>query len=280
MHTFAAPLPSSKLQQMGTQIGSSPYFGHVLPAMKRPGVMHGRAQRVKTLTTAATSGGPNGSPDASESSAKSRTRAKEDVASLREKLNNYIEKKAGYFWLGGPLVTTAAVVIPPALISIVDLLQKNWWLGLVATFGLDVLFVLAADLFFVLSDKAGHQQAIAGGPPPWIGPWEYTGYPKGEPTLTKYISYAGVAIGLLGLVTSLFLGKLAVGLPALGSYLALIFIQVSLTDSPTMISVDFSCYWPMVLTSFCNDCGMLVVLCIYCGSLSLTLNVLRNISNM
>ena len=224
---------------MGAQIGSSTYLGPVLPTLKRPGVMYGRAERVKILTMAATSGGPNGSSDASESSAKSRTRAKEDVASLRQQLNNYIEKKAGYFWLGGPIVTTAAVVIPPALISIVDFLQKNYWLGLVATFGLDILFVLAADLFFVLSDKAGHQQAIAGGPPPWIGPWEYTGYPKGEPTLTKFLSYAGVAIGILGLVISLFLGKLAVGLPALGSYLALIFIQVRLTDSLIMIKCCF-----------------------------------------
>jgi len=53
-----------------------------------------------------------------------------------------------------------------------------------------------------------------------------TGYPKGEPLLTKLVAYAGVAIGVLGVVVSLFIGKLAVGLPAFGSYLALIFVQV------------------------------------------------------
>lgn len=109
----------------------------------------------------------------------------------------------------------------------------------------------------MLADKAGHHQTISGGSPPWIGPWEYTGqlncaptftcaesfkalsllfvysncfcvgYPKGEPLLTKLVAYSGVAIGVIGVVMSLFIGKLAVGLPAFGSYLALIFVQVS-----------------------------------------------------
>jgi hypothetical protein len=116
---------------------------------------------------------------------------------------------------------------PPRQCSFLQLLQKNYLAGLLATFGLDALFVLAADLFFVLADKAGHHQTIAGGSPPWIGPWEYTGYPKGEPVLTKLVAYAGVAVGVLGVVLSLFVGKLAVGLPAFSSYLALIFVQVS-----------------------------------------------------
>jgi hypothetical protein len=146
---------------------------------------------------------------------------------LREKVSDYIEKKSGYFWLGGPILATAAVFIPPAIIPLVQLLQKNYLAGLLATFGLDILFVLAADLFFVLADKAGHHQTIAGGSSPWIGPWEYTGYPKGEPMLTKLVAYAGVAVGVLGVVLSLFIGKLAVGLPAFGSYLALIFVQVA-----------------------------------------------------
>ncbi|KAG0628768.1 hypothetical protein M758_1G051600 [Ceratodon purpureus] len=184
----------------------------------------GNVLRSKRLTVAAASESSNGSPDGGK--ARQRTRAKEDVATLREKVSDYIEKKSGYFWLGGPILATAAVFIPPAIIPLVQLLQKNYLVGLLASFGLDILFVLAADLFFVLADKAGHHQTIAGGTAPWIGPWEYTGYPKGEPVLTKLVAYAGVAVGVLGVVLSLFVGKLAVGLPAFGSYLALIFVQV------------------------------------------------------
>lgn len=185
--------------------------------------------RSKRLTVAAASESSNGSSESGK--ARQKTRAKEDMATLREKVSDYIEKKSGYFWLGGPVLATAAVFVPPAIIPLVQLLQKNYLAGLLATFGLDTLFVLAADLFFVLADKAGHHQTIAGGSPPWIGPWEYTGYPKGEPVLTKLVAYAGVAIGLLGLVLSLFVGKLAVGLPAFGSYLALIFVQVVLSQT-------------------------------------------------
>ena len=181
--------------------------------------------RSQRPTVAAASESSNGSSESGK--ARQRTRAKQDVASLREKVSDYIEEKSGYFWLGGPILATAAVFIPPAIIPLVQLLQKNYLAGLLATFGLDALFVLAADLFFVLADKAGHHQTIAGGSPPWIGPWEYTGYPKGEPVLTKLVAYAGVAVGVLGVVLSLFVGKLAVGLPAFSSYLALIFVQVS-----------------------------------------------------
>lgn len=203
-------------------LGSASQFNPlVLTLVRRK--LNGTFDSRKSRRVAAAS---SSSEPSSEGGRQSRTKAKQDVASLREKVTDYIEKKSGYFWLGGPAVGTAAVVIPPVLFSVAELLQKNFFMGLFATFALDAIFVLAADLFFVVADKAGHQQAVPGGPPPWIGPWEYTGYPKGEPTLTKVVSYAGVAIGALGLVVSLFLGKLAVGLPALGSYLALIFIQV------------------------------------------------------
>ncbi|XP_024370725.1 uncharacterized protein [Physcomitrium patens] len=188
--------------------------------------LYGKPLRAKSLTVAAAaSGSPNGSSEGEK--AKPKTRAKQDVATLREKLNNFIDKYWGYLWLGGPIVATAAVFIPPATIPLILLLQKNFLVGLLATFGLDALFVFAADLFFVLADKAGHHQTNSGGSPPWIGPWEYTGYPKGEPVLTKVVAYAGVAIGVIGVILSFFLGKLAVGLPAFGSYLALIFIQVA-----------------------------------------------------
>jgi len=204
-------------------LGSASQFNPLVSTLVRR-KLNGTFDSRKSRRVAAAS---SSSEASSEGGRQSRTKAKQDVASLREKVTDYIEKKSGYFWLGGPAVGTAAVVIPPVLFSVVELLQKNFFVGLFATFALDAIFVLAADLFFVVADKAGHQQAVPGGPPPWIGPWEYTGYPKGEPTLTKVVSYAGVAIGALGLVVSLFLGKLAVGLPALGSYLALIFIQVA-----------------------------------------------------
>jgi len=177
-----------------------------------------RTLRVAAETSSGTSESGN--------TGRKRTLAK-DVKSLREKVNDFVEQKSGYFWLGGPILATAAVFIPPGLVNLTVLLQKNYLAGLISTFVLDILFVLSADLFFVLADKAGHHQTISGGSPPWIGPWEYTGYPKGEPLLTKLVAYAGVAIGVIGVVMSLFIGKLAVGLPAFGSYLALIFVQVA-----------------------------------------------------
>lgn len=167
------------------------------------------------------------SSNADGSNSRQKTRAKQDVATLREKVSDYIEQKSGYFWLGGPILATAAVTIPPAILPLADLLRRNFLMGLLASFGLDILFVLAADLFFVLADKAGHHQTVPGGPAPWIAPWEYTGYPKGEPIITKVVAYLGAAVGVLGVVLSLFVGKLAVGLPAFGSYLALIFVQVA-----------------------------------------------------
>lgn len=183
-----------------------------------------QGKKMLRSTVAAASESSNANSESGK--ARKRTLAK-DVKSLRENINDYIEQKSGYFWLGGPVLATVAVFIPPAIINLAQLLQKNFLAGLLSTFFLDIIFVLAADLFFVLADKAGHHQTIPGGSSPWIGPWEYTGYPKGEPLLTKLVAYSGVAIGVLGVVVSLFIGKLAVGLPAFGSYLALIFVQVS-----------------------------------------------------
>lgn len=241
-------------------LGSPSQFNPLVSTLVRR-KLSGTFDSRKSRRVAAASSSP--SEASSEGGRQSRTKAKQDLASLREKVTSYIEKRSGYFWLGGPAVGTAAVVIPPVLFSVVELLQKNFFMGLLATFALDAIFVLAADLFFVVADKAGHQQAVPGGPPPWIGPWEYTGYPKGEPTLTKVVSYAGVAIGALGLVVSLFLGKLAVGLPALGSYLALIFIQVRVYLRLHMLMISYyfpACHvrsheglmWPLFL--FENPC--------------------------
>ncbi len=154
-------------------------------------------------------------------------RVKKDVASMRDKIASFTEKQSKYFWLGGPIVITTAIVLPPAMVSLVAQLQKNFLLGVATAFGYDVLFVLAADAFFVLTDKTGHHQRVSSeGPPPWIGPWEYTGYPAGEPALSKAVSFAGVAIAAATLVLSLLVGKLGIALPALGPYLALIFAQV------------------------------------------------------
>ncbi len=161
------------------------------------------------------------------SRAAAQRRVKKDVASMRDKIASFTEKQSKYFWLGGPIVITTAIVLPSALVSLVAQLQKNFLLGVATAFGYDVLFVLAADAFFVLTDKTGHHQRVSSeGPPPWIGPWEYTGYPAGEPALSKAVSFAGVAIAAATLVLSLLVGKLGIALPALGPYLALIFAQV------------------------------------------------------
>lgn len=161
------------------------------------------------------------------SRAAAQRRVKKDVASIRDKIASFTEKQSKYFWLGGPIVITTAIVLPSAIVSLVAQLQKNFLLGVATAFGYDVLFVLAADAFFVLTDKTGHHQRVSSeGPPPWIGPWEYTGYPAGEPALSKAVSFAGVAIAAATLVLSLLVGKLGIALPALGPYLALIFAQV------------------------------------------------------
>ncbi len=161
------------------------------------------------------------------SRAAAQRRVKKDVASMRDKIASFTEKQSKYFWLGGPIVITTAIVLPSAMVSLVAQLQKNFLLGVATAFGYDVLFVLAADAFFVLTDKTGHHQRVSSeGPPPWIGPWEYTGYPAGEPALSKAVSFAGVAIAAATLLLSLLVGKLGIALPALGPYLALIFAQV------------------------------------------------------
>ncbi len=161
------------------------------------------------------------------SRAAAQRRVKKDVASMRDKIAGFTEKQSKYFWLGGPILITTAIVLPSAMVSLVAQLQKNFLLGVATAFGFDVLFVLAADAFFVLTDKTGHHQRVSSeGPPPWIGPWEYTGYPAGEPALSKAVSFAGVAIAAATLVLSLLVGKLGIALPALGPYLALIFAQV------------------------------------------------------
>jgi hypothetical protein len=161
------------------------------------------------------------------SRAAAQRRVKKDVASMRDKIASFAEKQSKYFWLGGPILITTAIVLPSAMVSLVAQLQKNFLLGVATAFGFDVLFVLAADAFFVLTDKTGHHQRVSSeGPPPWIGPWEYTGYPAGEPALSKAVSFAGVAIAAATLVLSLLVGKLGIALPALGPYLALIFAQV------------------------------------------------------
>lgn len=162
------------------------------------------------------------------SRAAAQRRVKKDVASIRDKIASFTEKQSKYFWLGGPIVITTAIVLPSAIVSLVAQLQKNFLLGVATAFGYDVLFVLAADAFFVLTDKTGHHQRVSSeGPPPWIGPWEYTGYPAGEPALSKAVSFAGVAIAAATLVLSLLVGKLGIALPALGPYLALIFAQLA-----------------------------------------------------
>jgi hypothetical protein len=162
------------------------------------------------------------------SRAAAQRRVKKDVASMRDKIASFTEKQSKYFWLGGPILITTAIVLPSAVVSLVAQLQKNFLLGVATAFGFDVLFVLAADAFFVLTDKTGHHQRVSSeGPPPWIGPWEYTGYPAGEPALSKAVSFAGVAIAAATLVLSLLVGKLGIALPALGPYLALIFAQLA-----------------------------------------------------
>eukprot|EP01018_Ginkgo_biloba_P021909 Gb_29531 [translate_table: standard] len=144
---------------------------------------------------------------------------------FKEKAARIWDMKAGYVWLLGPTLSTAAIVLPPILFPLGDLFEKSYWVGLAATFGYDILFVLSTDLFFVISDKAGHHQQVPGGQPPWIGPWEYTGYPKGLPCLSKYILYAGAGIALLAALGSIILSKGSLALAAFGPYLVLILAQ-------------------------------------------------------
>ncbi|CAM6120736.1 unnamed protein product [Calypogeia fissa] len=146
---------------------------------------------------------------------------------IRTTITEFLEKKSGYSWLLGPAAVTAAIVIPSTSVNLVTLFQKNFLLGLAALFFQDLLFVLATDLFLVLSDKLGHHQQVSGGPPPWIGPWEYTGYPKGYPKVLQYITYASVGVSILAMVLSLFTGKLAGALATFGPFLGVIFAQVA-----------------------------------------------------
>lgn len=164
-------------------------------------------------------------------------------SSVRSKVMGYIEKQAGYAWLVGPLLATSVVVVPGIVVPLIDLLQQTYLLGLAASFGVDILFVMSADLFLVLADKAGQHQAIPGGPAPWIGPWEYTGYPKGLPQLQDYLAYGGVGIAAFALLLSLILGNVFVALPVLGPYLALIFVQLAYER---LLSADRLPSYPLV----------------------------------
>lgn len=164
-----------------------------------------------------------------EKAAKKASKKKTETGGkdIRTKITDFLETKSGYSWMLGPAVLTAAIVVPSTSISLVSLFQKSFFSGLVAVFALDILFVFASDLFLVLADKLGHHQQVSGGPPPWIGPWEYTGHPEGHPTVLNYIAYGSVGVGIVGIFLSLFTGKLLPAVAVFGPYLGLIFAQVA-----------------------------------------------------
>eukprot|EP00249_Psilotum_nudum_P015792 c25522_g1_i3 orf=557-1516(-) len=150
-----------------------------------------------------------------------------NVDSVKSQLMRFFQEQAGYTWLLGPILSTASVVIPAILVSVPDLLKKSYWSGLAIIFGMDIIFILSSDIFLVLADRAGHHQKIPGGPLPWIGPWEDTGYLDGLPYLTKLARNCGLGVGFLALILSLIRGKLPVAIAIFGPYLALILIQVA-----------------------------------------------------
>ncbi|KAJ7535891.1 hypothetical protein O6H91_12G049800 [Diphasiastrum complanatum] len=163
--------------------------------------------------------------DKSDARQRGGKHVKEDTAP--RSFAHVLERKTGYFWLLGPILNTVVILIPTFVFSLVDLLQHSYLTGLGAVFGMDLLFVLSADAFFVLTDKMGHHQQVPGGPFPSSGPWEYTGYPKGLPHIWHYVSYAGVAIAVISLLTSIFVGRFPIALVVFSPYLALILAQVA-----------------------------------------------------
>ncbi|XP_024537696.1 uncharacterized protein LOC112348760 [Selaginella moellendorffii] len=165
--------------------------------------------------------------DPSSSSKTRATRPPKDPQSIRERALAFVDNQAGFLWLLGPVLATSAVVLPTLSLSLVDLLQANFWIGLGAVFALDLIYVLAADAFFVFADKCGHQQSVPGELPPWIAPWEILGYPKGLPQVWDYTTYAGIGVAAFALVMSIFSGKPGVALAAFGPYLALILVQAA-----------------------------------------------------
>lgn len=162
---------------------------------------------------------------------------------IRTKITEFLERKSVYSWLLGPLAVTAAIFVPSTSVNLVNLFQNNFIGGLAAIFALDGLFVVAADLFLVLADKLGHHQQVSGGPPPWIGPWEYTGYPTGYPTLLNYVTYGSVGVGILAVVLSLFTGKLPGAVAVFGPLLGLVFAQVAYER---LLGTDRSPVFPLV----------------------------------
>lgn len=147
----------------------------------------------------------------------------------RSKITKYLQRRAGYAWLAAPLLATASAALPIFLVPLPELLASSYLVGLAATLATDLLFVLSADIFLVLANRTGHHQAVPGGPAPWTGPWEYTGYPQGLPHLQKYLSYAGVGLASSAIVVSLLLGprKFSVALAVFVPYLSLVFAQLA-----------------------------------------------------
>ncbi|KAG6551973.1 hypothetical protein Mapa_006278 [Marchantia paleacea] len=181
-------------------------------------------------------------------------RAKEKVArraaDVRGKISDFLEQKSGYSWLLGPIVSTTMIVIPATTMCLSTIFQRNYVAGLAATFGLDILFVISTDLFLVLTNKLGHHNQVSGGPPPWIGPWEFTGYPEGFPKALNYVSYAAVGVAALATLAAFVTGKLLPAVAVLAPYLSLIFVQVAYERLMTGEKLPVSPLVPIVYTVY------------------------------
>ncbi|KAL2613301.1 hypothetical protein R1flu_024993 [Riccia fluitans] len=165
--------------------------------------------------------------DDGKTARKARDRVVRKTESLRGKISDFLEQKSGYSWLIGPIVWTAILVVPAATMNLASIFQRSYLGGLAATLGQDILFVISTDLFLVLTNKLGRHNQIPGGPDPWIGPWEFTGYPEGFPKILHYVSYLSVGLAALAVVFSFFTGKFFAAVAVFAPYLALIFVQVA-----------------------------------------------------
>ncbi|KAL3679721.1 hypothetical protein R1sor_022677 [Riccia sorocarpa] len=190
---------------------------------------HGNERNLRIVIRAADSGNQENVPssDDGKKATKARDRVARKTESLRGKISDFLEQKSGYSWLLGPMVLTGMLVVPAITMSLTTIFQRNYLAGLAATLGQDILFVISTDLFLVLTNKLGRHNAIPGGPAPWIGPWEFTGYPEGFPKVLNYVSYLSVGVAALGSIFSIFTGKFFIALAIFAPYLALMFAQVA-----------------------------------------------------
>eukprot|EP00249_Psilotum_nudum_P011875 c23439_g1_i2 orf=259-1299(+) len=166
-----------------------------------------------------------------------------EVNSLMDQFSVFFEERASYMWLLGPILTTFVVVMLDANFPVTELRVIPYWIGLAGMFAFDMIFVLAAEVLFVFASTAIQYQKKPRDSPPWIGPWKYTGYPKGLPALTDYVLYCGLAIACGATILALIIGKLSQAILIFGPYTQLIGWQVGHEKT---LEDDMSSAYPIV----------------------------------